>query len=116
MGKYGNNIYVWNLMVGGADLKLHPTTDDNFKLLEIQKLSKQKKDPVYAMKQIGELIKEIIKRDYPPLNDEERKELDNYIGFNLSKLQIELLKQFGWATDESIEQFKEQALKEALDD
>lgn len=102
MSRYGEAIGVWHLTIGGADLKLKPKTGDNYKLMEIMKLGKERNDELFTTKQISGLVKEIIMRDYPPLTDQDKADLDEYVEFNAKDLMVELLVKFRWTTKDEL--------------
>lgn len=112
MGKYGKAIGVWELRVGGAELDLHPRMGDNKKLMDIL-MSKQHKDNSAAkMEQFGKFMQELIKREYPPIDEAEIQELSEYVEFNLMDLFKETMIVFKWSTKEAMEKAEQESMKE----
>jgi len=117
MGKYGESIGIWNLKVGGANLDLKPRKGDNYKLMGI--VNSTKKDEGKFFSQMGEFIRNIVKRDYAPQTPNEEEELDLYIEFNIAALVQETMIAFRWTTKEKMDsmQTKQEAnLKKKLED
>ena len=99
MGKYGEAIGLWELRVGGFDKDLKPKHGDNKKLMAIMTESKKKNDEGYLMGEISKMIYDIVAREYPPENDNEKIELEEYIEFNILELMKQLLIKFRWTTE-----------------
>lgn len=112
MGKYGEALGIWNLKIGGANLKLKPRKGDNLELMEIMK--KNKNDESNFFKDINNFLIKIIERDVPPASDEEKDELYTFVEFNLMELFKEMMIAFRWATPESIKEMEKQDLKKAI--
>jgi len=116
MGKYGESIGIWNLKVGGANLDLKPKKGDNYHLMKI--VNDNKKDESRFFNQMGEFVKDIIKRNYPPETPGEEEELDLYIEFNIAGLVQETMIAFRWTTKEkmdAIQNKQELALQKKLE-
>ena len=109
MGKYGEAMGIWNLKIGGADLKLRPKKGDNLRLMELFKKNKNNEDAFF--KDVYSFMVDIIKRDVPPANEQETEELETYVEFNLMQLFEEMMIAFKWATKESLAKLKEQNQK-----
>ena len=105
--RYGEMLGLWELRIGGFDKDLRPQMGDNKKLLRIMTESKKRNDDAFLMEQIGEFIKDLIARDHPPRSEEEKKELDIYVEFNIIQLMKELLVVFRWATRDDLSNFQE---------
>lgn len=102
ISKYGQSIGIWELKVGGADLKLHPKMGDNYALMSI--LTQQaKRGDTWVMSEITNFTKRIIERDYPPVSDNEREELNLYVEMNLMDIMKETLIAFRWAKREDLD-------------
>ena len=114
MGRYGEALGLWELRVGGFDKDLKPIKGDNLKLTRLMAESKRKNDEAWMMIQVGEFMKEIIIRDHPPRNEEEKNELDMFIEFNLMELMKELLVTFRWTTREDLNKLGSDELKKAM--
>jgi len=115
LSKYGSALGCWDLEVGrtkdmGA-LKLHPTHKDNRELLEIVMDERIKTNPKLLLDKIGEFVKKLISKDYPPENDQEKLDLEEYIGFNLLELMNETLITFKLAKREDLELAKKELLQ-----
>jgi len=104
MGKYGESIGIWNLAVGGANLDLKPKKGDNYKLMGI--VNTTKKDEGKFFTQMGEFVRDIIKREYPPQSPNEEEELDLYIEFNITALVEETMIAFRWTTKDKMDAIK----------
>jgi hypothetical protein len=111
MGKYGESLGIWELKIGGANLKLKPLNGDNYKLMDAMIEAKKTKNEAIMMKNVANLLKEMIKRDCPPDNEQEENELDEYVEFNILALLEEMMVKFRWATKEGLEKTKGDALK-----
>lgn len=114
IGKYGEALGLWELRVGGFDKNLTPQKGDNLKVMKLMGEAKKRNDETWMMGQLGELIKELIARDHPPLNEEEKKELDEYVEFNIVELMKELLITFRWTTKEQMEKLGDVDLKKLV--
>jgi hypothetical protein len=115
--KYGNMLGIWNLKVGGANLDLKPRKGDNYKLMKIVNSTKGNEENFFI--QMGELIKRMIERDYPPQDPNESEELDLFVEFNIAELVQETMIAFKWTTREkmnSIQTKQEEELKKKLID
>jgi len=113
MGKYGEALGIWELKIGGADFKLHPKKGDNFKLINLATQAK-KYDENWLLDQYAKFIKEVISRDYPPLNEQEVLELEEYIEFNLMELFKETQIAFRIAKREDIEKRQAELTKKLM--
>jgi hypothetical protein len=102
MGKYGEMLGIWNITIGGADLKVKPRKGDNLELINI--LNKNKNDETKYMNDIYSFLVKLIERDVPPATDIEREELHQYVEFNLMELFKEMMIKFKWATPEQASQ------------
>ena len=100
MSKYGQAVGIWELRVDEAKLDLKPKKGDNRRLLKIMTECKKRKDESFMVEEIGNFVKTLIERDYPPYDDKEQEELDMYIEFNIMELVKELLITFRWTTRE----------------
>ena len=107
MGKYGNAIGIWKLEFNGAILELHPKKGDNYKMLNLVKESKIKNDEIFFLKQFHELIKEIISRDYPPMDTEEKQELEEAIEYNIMELLHKTMLAFKLADESALNKAKQ---------
>lgn len=114
MGKYGESLGIWELQVGGANFELKPKKGDNRKLLKLMTESKKRNDESWMVEQMGDFIKQLIARDYPPLDDKEQEELDMYVEFNTMKLIEEVLIAFRWTTKEQFNKLSEEEVKKKL--
>ena len=78
-----------------------------------------KKDEGKFFTQMGEFVRDIIKREYPPQSPNEEEELDLYVEFNIAALVQETMIAFRWTTKEkmdAIQTNQEAALKKNLVD
>lgn len=114
MGKYGEALGIWELRVGGAELDLKPKHGDNKKLMGIMTEAKKRNDEAFLMNEIGKFVQELISRDYPPLTDIEKVELEEYIEFNVLELMKELLIKFRWTTKDKWDETESVLKKETL--
>ena len=114
MGKYGEALGIWELRVGGFTKDLRPVKGDNLKLMRLMGEAKKKNDEIWMMEQVGSYLKELIRRDYPPLTKTEEDELDMYVEYNIIELMKELLIAFRWTTKEKMEEVNEMELKKNL--
>ena len=112
MGKYGEALGFWELRIGGANLNLKPKKGDNLKLLYIMAEAKKRNDESWMFEQMVEFLKVIISRDYPPQNEEEELELDQYLELNMVELVKETLVSFRWTTKDTINKISEQEKKD----
>ncbi len=108
--KYGQALGVWDLTVGrtkeDGPLQLHPTHKDNRKLLGLVMDEKIKTNQSLLLDRLSDFLTELISRNYPPENDNEKKELEEYIGSNILELMNETLIAFRLATREDLEETK----------
>ncbi len=109
MGKYGEALGIWELKIGGADLKVRPRKGDNLELMNIMK----KKDEDNFLSGVYSLLIKIIERDTPPQTNEEKTELEEYVEFNLMDLFKEMMIKFKWATPDQINKMESDAQKKA---
>lgn len=115
MGKYGEALGIWELRIGGGKFDLKPKLGDNRKLMNLMSESKKKKDEGWMMAQMGEFVKELITRDYPPLDDTEKEELDMYIEFNITQLIEELMIAFRWTTREKLKEVTSEGILKSIE-
>lgn len=115
--KYGESLGVWDLMVGRSKddgpLELHPTHKDNRKFLKIVMDEKIKSNPALLLDKISDFLREFIGKEYPPENDGEKEELEEYIGGNLLELMNETLIAFKLAKREDLD-LQQSELKKGL--
>lgn len=102
MGRYGQALGVWHLTVGGSDLLLKPQMGDNYKLLRLLDASKKNKDSGEFLEKIGGFLVDLIKRDEPPKNDDELKELQFYVESNITELMKEMMLAFRLTTKDKL--------------
>ena len=114
MGRYGESLGLWELRVGGFDKDLKPIKGDNLKLMRLMTEFQKRNDQAWLMEQVGTFIKEMIIRDHPPLNQQEKDELDMYVEYNIIQLLQELLVAFRWSTREQLEKAGEDSLKKMM--
>ena len=118
MSKYGQSIGIWDLKVARDEsqgaLALHPTHKDNRKLLSIVMNEKYKTNPELLLDGISRFVQELIAREYPPSNDEEKKDLEAYVDSNLIELMNETLIAFRLAKREDLETQRQIAKKGLL--
>ena len=106
MSKYGQSLGVWELKVGGADLKLVPTADDLLDFRNLMTDGNSKGNIKERLRMFEEFIYKIIKRDVPPIDDKEDKELKFYVRLNVNDLFDETMVVFKWTTKEELEEQK----------
>jgi len=109
MGKYGEALGIWEVTIGGADLKLRPKKGDNLRLMKI--LRKNKGDEEKFFIEIYDFLMDLIKRDVPPMGTDEEEELKEYVEFNLMELFKDMMVKFRWATAEQIKSLESDASK-----
>lgn len=113
--KYGEAIGVWDLMIGRTKeqgpLQLHPTHKDNRKLLAFLMDEKNKSNQAVILDKIAAFLDELISKEYPPENDNEKEQLTAYINSNLIELMNETLVVFKLAKKEDLEQVKKELLQ-----
>lgn len=109
MGKYGKALGIWDITIGGADLEVKPKTGDNKKLMKIMSNKEFKNREDLKLEAIMKFLVELISRDNPPVTEEEKEELEQYVEFNITKLIDELLIAFNWQTKEELERNKKEA-------
>lgn len=114
MSRYGEAIGFWELRIGGFNKDLKPQKGDNLKLMRLMSESKKRNDEAWMMEQLGSFVKDLIKRDHPPLNQAEIDELDMYVEFNILQLMQELLIAFRWSTKEQMEKLGSDDLKKLM--
>lgn len=102
MSKYGESIGIWEITIGGANLRVKPRKGDNLELMGIFKRNKNDEDKFTL--EVYDFIKKLIERDNPPSNEQEKEELDSYVEFYLFDLLKEMMITFRWATKESLEE------------
>jgi len=101
MGKYGEAIGIWELKIGGADLKLRPKKGDNLELMNL--LRKNKNNEEKFSEGLYTYLYGLISREVPPVDDKEKEELSEFVEFNLMKLFEEMMIAFRWTTKAEIE-------------
>lgn len=109
MSKYGEALGIWEITIGGANLKVKPRKGDNLELMNIFKAHKNQEEGFE--RDLSEFLFKIISRDEPPQSDLEREELEQYIEFNFNQLLKELMIKFRWASRETLDQAESDALK-----
>ena len=116
MSKYGRSIGIWELSVGrtkeDGPLNLKPKKGDNLALARI--LGEGEKNSLLLLEKFKDWLVKLIAREHPPINDEEKNELEEYVEFNLMDLMTETLVVFRWATREQIEKKQEEIIKKAM--
>lgn len=110
MNKYGESVGKWKLEVGGFDKELKPKKGDARGLLSIFSQAKDKGND-WLFDQFTGFITELIKRDHPPLNDEEKGELDLYVEYNLLELLQEAQITFRFSTRAEMDSLKKDLLQ-----
>jgi len=101
MGKYGEALGIWEVKIGGADLKLKPKKGDNLELMNL--LNKNKNNEEKFADSLYAFLYKLIEREVPPVNDEEKEELSQFVEYNLMELFKEMMIAFRWATKEEVE-------------
>ena len=110
MGKYGESVGRWMLNVGGFDKELTPKKGDARRILDIfTKAEENGKE--WLFNQFQQFMYDLISRDYPPLNEEEKTELNMFIEFNAMKLLEETQIAFRFAKREDLEKLKKGLLQ-----
>jgi len=109
MSRYGQAIGIWEISVGGANLRVKPRTGDNLELMNIFK--RNQGNEAQFSKDIFDFLVKIISRDEVPQNDQEKDELNQYVEFNLNELIRELMIKFKWTTPEAMKQMESDVLK-----
>ena len=108
--KYGEALGKWKLEVGGFNKELTPKKGDSRRFLKLMTEATEKGTD-YLLGQFEMFMKELIKRDYPPLNNEEEEQLDIYVEFNLMGLLTESQVQFRFVAREEILKQKKDLLQ-----
>ena len=86
--RYGKGYEPWKLEAGDSNLTVRPRKGDTSKFLNlVGGLNKDKPD-LYDI--FGPFVEGLIKRDHPPKNDEEVRDLEEYVESNIVKLVEEL--------------------------
>lgn len=111
LGRYGNMLGKWHLKVGDFEGDLTPKQGDNLKLGRILSETKKRKDEGWMLEQFKQFMVDLISRDYPPLNDEEKNELGLFVEFNLMTLINETLIAFKWTTKEELAKISDSVVK-----
>ncbi len=114
MGKYGEALGQWELRVGGFDKDLKPLKGDNLKLSRILNNKQKKGDSAWLMEEIKGFMIDLISRDYPPVTDEEKIELETYVEFNIVELLKELMITFRWTKREDYEKLEKELIKKGM--
>jgi hypothetical protein len=114
MGKYGESLGVFELKVGGFDKPLHPVKGDNLRLSKLLTEVKKKNDESFMISNMKDFIYSLIEREYPPLNEDEKKELDMFVEFNILDLIKELLIAFRWTKRETFDKQGDDAKKSVM--
>ena len=110
ISKYGESIGRFELRVAGFDKEITPKKGDARRLLKIM-LEAKDKGTAYLFDNFETFVKDMIRRDYPPINETERDELDMFVEYNLIQLLIEIQIAFRFVTREDIERQKKEALQ-----
>jgi len=115
--KYGEALGVWELTIGRSKsmgpLELHPTHRDNRKFLSIVTDDGLKNNQILLMEKVGDFVKGLIMKEYPPVNDNEKEDLEDYIGCNLLELMKETMIAFKVLKREDLEK-QESLVKKGL--
>jgi hypothetical protein len=104
MGKYGKGYEPWTIKAGESNLTIRPRKGDVSEFLNIAKGVKEGNTDLYNL--FGLFIEKMIKRDHPPLNDEEENELQEFVEANIVKLSEELPVALKITTREELEKVK----------
>ena len=116
--KYGHALGVWDLTVGRTKeegpLQLHPTHKDNRQLLNYIMDENVKKNTSVLLGRIEDFLRELISKEYPPANDDEKEQLNAYLGSNLLELMNETLITFKLAKREDLENAKKELIQAGL--
>lgn len=110
MGKYGEALGLWELTINNKMFVLKPKKGDNYALLKIISAAEKHKDTEKTLKEFHTYIKDIFKRDVPPINDEEAEELELFVEFNINDLFKETLIAFKWTTREKLKELEAKQL------
>lgn len=118
MSKYGSALGVWDLKIGRTEeqgpLQLHPSHKDNRTLLSLVMDNQIKTNPNLLLDRISDFLKKLIRKEYPPENEQEELELDAYVDSNLLELMNETLVTFKLAKKEDLEAQKKDMLQSSL--
>jgi hypothetical protein len=106
MSKYGESLGIWELKIGGADLKIIPTADDLLNFRNMMMDNTTKGDTKKRLELFEKFIFNIIKRDVPPVDEKEENELMMYVRLNINDLFDETMIAFKWLKREDLEEQK----------
>jgi hypothetical protein len=106
MSKYGESLGIWELKIGGVDLKIIPTADDLLNFRNMMMDNTTKGDTKKRLDLFDKFIFDIIKRDVPPVDEKEENELKMYVRLNINDLFDETMITFKWLKREDLEEQK----------
>ena len=106
MGKYKQAIGIWEHTIGPITHEIVPEEDDNYKFLMAKEEAQKKDDGSIIHRRVGELYFKMVLRSNPALNEEDQKELKNWIGVNINKIVEDFLVAFRWTTAEGLDKIK----------
>ena len=108
--KYGMAVGKWKLEVNGFDKELTPKKGDARRLLNIFTKSRDNGQE-WLFDQFNQFMYDLIGRDYPPVNDDEKNELEMFIEYNMLKLLEEAQIAFRFTSREELIKLKKDMLQ-----
>ena len=103
VNEYAKALGIWEHKIGEIEHKLKPKKADNLAFARIISHPQNKENYVWVLEQGGELYKTMVLREYP-LSEQDKKDLDEWIGLNLNKILEDMLVTFKWTTPEVIQE------------
>ncbi len=115
MGKYAQALSIWEHEIAkGIIHKLKPIEDDNLEIIRLQKEAKKTKSQEIMLKGMKNLYLTMVERAYPEMIPEDKKEMEELVGQNVSSITEEMLIAFKLTTREDIKKFQDRYEEELL--
>lgn len=111
MGKYGEALGFWEHGIGEIEHRLKPKKVDNLTFARI--ISSNKKDDMgWVLEQVAEIYKGMVLRENPQFSEEDKKELDEWVGLNAVQIWKDMLVAFRWITKDKLEDMEKKEFED----
>lgn len=107
MGKYGKGYESWKIGAGESNLTIRPRKGDVSEFMQVAQRAR-KSETMSLYDTFGKFIEKLIKRDHPPLNEDEQNDLEEFVEANIVKLSEELPVALNITTQEELDKIKQE--------